>query len=146
MIFSFRSFGLLSCGSVMIMGACGGKVRGDPGAAGSAGAGASSATGNGATGTTTGSSSGVTSGGGAIGPGSMATCESACQHIEVSGCTQQTLQQCISGCNALREQFPGCAALFDAYVQCIDGAVISCGPGGSNPSAPECEGLAKDLD
>jgi hypothetical protein len=135
---TWRALAVVACAHVVGVAACGGKVRGDPGAAGSAGRDTTSSTGPGAG--TTGPGAGT---GGSTGVG--VTCDSVCQRIVASGCSQQSQPECVKSCETFRGQFPKCGDLYDAYLVCLQTTPLLCGPGGNDPSAPQCEGIAQRL-
>jgi hypothetical protein len=140
---ALRFLGLASCVGLVAASACGGKVRGDPGAAGSAGADMGTTTGRPATttgGTTSGSA--TTGAGGTIGPEPVPTCESVCQHFMNFGCAQP---ECVASCEDFRVKFPMCVPILDDLLRCLETSPIFCGPNGTDVKAPGCEPFSEKL-
>jgi hypothetical protein len=75
-------------------------------------------------------------GGGGQGTQSIAQlCAAACAHIEASCPTYQSAN-CGSGCTSASTQFPNCAGEFEAFVNCVIGAQVSCS--GQSVDVPGC--------
>jgi hypothetical protein len=52
---------------------------------------------------------------------------------------------CVQACQSFRNQFPMCMPLYDDYLACLQTAPLVCGPNGSDPMAPECDGIVQKL-